>query len=200
MISSSSPQAQVSLPSQKHTEGWNGQPLWEQVKSDCEALIKELDRRGPTFLPGMIKLFAYVTYFRSILQEQKVRSYLMLKHHDLLKNVELTLRQLEEQEKSAEPQIPPLWTVSKAQKKLQALLTLARTTEPQVIGGNKKALAVVIAAKRWKVIVRQFPQAEELASPKVKIENIKLIRPRPAKNRFRILKPAPWEASAKRIG
>jgi hypothetical protein len=188
----------VSLPSQRAGESWKGQPLWEQVKSDCEALIKELDRRGPTFLAGMIKLFSYATYFRSILKDQKVRSYLMLKHHDLLKNVELTLRQLEEQEKSAESQVPPLWTVAKAGKKLQALVTLARTTEPQVIGGNKKPLVVVIAAKRWKAIVRQFPQAEELASPKVKIDHMKLIRPRPTKNRFRILKPAPWAASSKR--
>ena len=200
MMSSNSSRANASLPSHKHTEGWKGQPLWEQVKSDCEALIKELDRRGPTFLPGMIKLFSYVTYFRSILQDQKVRTYLMLKHHDLLKNVELTLRQLEEQEKSAASQVTPLWTVAKAQKKLQALVTLARTTEPQVIGGNKKPLVVVIAAKRWKAIVRQFPQAEELASPKVKIDDMKLIRPRPTENRFRILKPAPWSPSAKRTG
>lgn len=199
MISSINAQVHASLPPQKRTDGWKGQPSWEQVKSDCEGLINELDRRGPKFLPKMIKLFSYVTYFRSILQNQKVRGYLMAKHHGLLKNVELTLRELKEQEESAESQVIPLWTVAKARKKLQDLVTLARTTEPQVIGFNKKPLVVVIAARRWKAILRRFPQAEELACPKVYIDDVKLLRKRPDIRRFRSLKPNPWLAPVKRL-
>jgi prevent-host-death family protein len=175
------------------------QPCWEQVKSDCEALIKELDGQCQKFLPGMVKLFSYVTYFRSILQNEKVRGYLMTKHHQLLKNVELTLRDLAEQEKSAGSQVVPLWTVAKARKKLQDLVTLARTTEPQVIGHNKKPLVIVISARRWKAILRRFPQAEELANPKVYIDDMKMPRKRPDIRRFRCLKPAPWLAPVKRI-
>lgn len=199
MMSSNNSSIQASLPSQIDTERWKEQPCWEQVKSDCEALIKELDGRSPKFLPRMIKLFSYVTYLRSILQNQKVRGYLMAKHHELLKNVELTLRELKDQDDSAESQAVPQWTVAKARKDLQALVTLARTTEPQVIGFNKKPLVVVISARRWKAIVRRFPQAEELANPRVYIDDMKMLRKRPDIRRFRSLKPAPWLAPVKRI-
>lgn len=184
-------------PPQKPTGGSRGESFLERAKCDCEALMKQLNRRGPKFLPGMIKLFSYATYFRSLLQDQKVRDYLMAQHHELLKNLELTLGQLEEQEKSAESQVGPMWTVVKARKQLQSLVTLARTTEPQVISFNKKPLVVVIAARRWKAIVKYFPQAERLACPKEPIEN-NLIRKHPGTRPLRKGKQVPWAVPAKR--
>lgn len=200
MISSNNSRVSANSPPSIHITSWNENSSWEQVNSDCQALISDLERQGARFLPGMIKLFSYVTYFRSILQDQKVKGYLMAKHPELLKNVELTLRQLEQQEESAESQTVPLWTIAKARKELRALITLARTNEPQVIGFNKKPLVVMVAAKRWKLILKHFPQAERLACPKVKTDDQNLVCKRPGKRSYRQVKLAPWLTSVGRIG
>lgn len=170
----------------KWDSGWRGQPSWERLRDDSDALSKELKDNRTPFLPGMLKLCSYATFLVSILQEREVRNYLMANHQQTFKALEVTLGLLQEQAKWAESQEISMWSIAAARKQLQVLVARARSTEPQVIGRFKTPLVVVISARRWKAILKRFPQAERVACPKVNLSNLNEAR-RP--NAVKIGKP-----------
>lgn len=149
---------------------------WSILKRDAEALKGLLESRRPRFLPGMLKLLSFFTYFRPLLQDQRVMAYLVANHGETLKKLETTLAYLQRQADAGEWKTIDMWTVAEARKQLETLISEARHNEPQVIGVYKTSLVTIVSSSRWKAIVRRYPDVEQLARPSLKLPPMPAVR------------------------
>ncbi len=179
-------------PARKGRWGWKGAMSWDLMRQDAQDLKLLLKKRRSRFLDDMLKMVSFYSYFRELLQDRRIRGYLMENHPETLKKVERTLGYLQQQALGSQLGEISMWTIAKARKDLQTLIAKARSEHPQIIGHNGQPRVVVIAANKWDLILRRYPEVEQLARSVKKPPS-----PAPGKSRPGVKRPV---SAAKRDG
>jgi hypothetical protein len=152
-------------PAQKGRWGWKGAMSWDLMRRDALELKVLLQGRRTRFLDEMLRMVCFYTYFGALLQDKEIRGYLMENHPETLKKIEHTLGYLRQHAQGSQLDPIPMWTIAKAAKDLPGLIAKARSEQPQVVGHNGQPRVVVVAANRWDLILRRYPDVAQLAQP-----------------------------------
>lgn len=169
-------------PARKGRWGWKGDMSWDLMRRDAQELKALLKRRRTRFLDDVLRMVSFYTYFRELLQDKRIRGYLMENHPETLKNIERALGYLRQKAQGSQLDPIPMWTIARAKKDLPGLIAKARSEQPQVVGHNGQPRVVIVAANRWDLILRRYPDVAQLAIPtrKPSTASAASVRSRPA--------------------
>ena len=131
------------------------------LREEAATVREQLTGRPTALVNDLVDLTVGIAYLEALLKNARIRRYLERNHKTTLDTLEQLMQEVKGMPSDTEGTVN-LWSFTRAQKELSEVIHLSRTVGPQMIKNVRYPVVMVVSVRRWKKIMRRYPEIEEL--------------------------------------
>jgi hypothetical protein len=128
---------------------------------ESAALQEEIDNRKTPLLNDLLDLTIYIAYAEKLFGNARINRYIRKNHQPVLSRIERLLAEIRSSRIDLEEDIMTVWSIPRVKEELAELIRQCKTNGPQFIRTRHEPVVIVICLRRWRAILRRYPELEE---------------------------------------
>jgi hypothetical protein len=130
---------------------------------ESAALQEEINARKTPLLNDLLDLTIYIAYAEKLLGNARINRYLRKNHQPVLSGIERLIAEVSSSKIDLEEEIMTVWSIPRVREELAELIRQCKTNGPQLIRTRHEPVVIVICLRRWRAMLRRYPELEEFA-------------------------------------
>lgn len=133
---------------------------------ESAALREELSSRKTPLLNDLLDLTTYMAYVEKLLRNARINHYLKKHHQPVLGRMERLMAELRNSKIDLDDNTVTVWSYIRVKAEIEELIRQCKVNGPQYIRTRHEPVVIVITLRRWRAVLRRYPELEEFVFQK----------------------------------